>query len=307
MRPNSDLLFSPALSRCRWLTHAFTTRQLGREENGNLGYTVTRDKTRVTANRRRLLRRLSAGSVQLVGLRQRHTDIVVPVEEGSKHGRSEADGAWRLPGDALVTNQPGMLLAVQVADCVPVLLVDTRQRVVAAVHAGWRGTVKRIVEKTVGILQQRYGTDPANLRAAWGPCIHSCCYEVGREVVEQVEAQFSFAGKIITKTEPSPHKVHWQQPLHALMRQDSEVRPRPALTAPEATAYHLDLVAANRLQLEAAGVLAKSIWTSPLCTACNTDRLFSYRAEHGKTGRMMGLVGILPGKARTTRSNRRGE
>jgi YfiH family protein len=294
MRPDSDLLFSPAFSRFRWLVHAFTTRQLGREKNCNLGYSVTRDKAGVTANRRRLLRRLSAGSFQLVGLRQRHTDIVVPVEEGGKRTRPEIDGAWRLPGDALVTSQSGQLLAVQVADCVPVLLVDTKQRVVAAVHAGWRGTVKRIVEKTVGILQQRFGTDRANLRAALGPCIHSCCYEVGREVVEQVEAQFAFAGKIIAKTEPSPHEVHWQQSMHALLRQDREVRPRPALTAPEATKYHLDLVVANRLQLEAAGVPAKSIWASPLCTACNTDKLFSYRAEHGKTGRMMGVVGIRP-------------
>jgi len=113
-----------------------------------------------------------------------------------------------------------------------------------------------------------------------------------KEVVEQVEAQFPFSGEVITKTEPSPHEVHWQQPLHALMRQGSEVRPRPALTAPEATKYHMDLLAANRLQLEAVGVPARSIWASPLCTACNTDKLFSYRAEHGKTGRMMGVVGI---------------
>ena len=113
-----------------------------------------------------------------------------------------------------------------------------------------------------------------------------------------MEAQFSFSGEVITKTESSPHEVHWQQPLHALMRQEREVRPRPALTAPDATTYHLDLVAANRLQLEAAGVPAKSIWASPLCTACNTDKLFSYRAEHGKTGRMMGVIGIRSGTRR---------
>ena len=306
--PNpSELLQAPALRRFEWLVHGFTARRLGREGWFNLGYAVTRNHAAVTTNRRRLLRRLQATGLQLVTLRQRHTDIVQVVDVPKPCGRLERDGAWRLPGDALVTNQPGLLLAVQVADCVPVLLLDAKKRVVAAVHAGWRGTCARIVEKCVGVMRQRFGTRPQDLRAAIGPSIRRCCYEVGREVAERFEAQFSDHAHIIAKSQSSPPDVHWQQPVHALSRESREVRPRPALTAPDATRYHLDLESANRLQLEAAGVPANRIWVSPDCTACDTGGFFSHRAEHGKTGRMMGLVGILPGKARTIRSNRRGE
>ncbi len=306
MRPKTELSQSPALRRYGWLAHGFTARAASREKNFNLGYTVSPDPDSVTRNRKRLGRLLKAGGVQLVTLRQRHTDIVQVLDSLKPRGRRERDGAWRLPGDALVTNQPGLLLAVQVADCVPVLLADPKRRVVAAAHAGWRGSCQRIVEKTLGVMQQRFGTDPADVRVAIGPSIRQCCYEVGREVVEQFEAQFAFAEEIVQRTDPSPQDVHWQQPVHALLRDNREVRPRPALTAPETTRYHLDLEAANRRQLEAAGVPEKNIWSSPLCTACNTDKLFSYRAEHGKTGRLMGVVGLLPDKTRTTTSDGRG-
>ena len=294
--------------RYGWLVHAFTARRLGREDWFNLGYSATRDKESVTRNRLALRRRLGASRMQWVTLRQQHTDVIRVVDSPNPNGLRDPGGAWRLAGDAVVTDQPGLLLAVQVADCVPVLLVEPRRKIIAAVHAGWRGTVQRIVEKTVGVMQQRFGVEPARLRAALGPSIRRCCYEVGREVVEKFESQFAYRKKLIHRVDPSPHEVHWQQPAAAILNESGRPRrPRPAVTAPEATRYFLDLEAANRLQLEAAGVVPANIWSSPECTACHTDRLFSHRAEHGKTGRTMGLVGILPDKAQATESNRRNE
>ena len=305
-----DLIHPAGWSRYSRLVSAFTTRSLGRERWFNLGYAVAQDAESVTRNRARLLRRLPAPSMELVTLRQKHTDIVRAVRREDLKGGKNRDpgGAWRLPGDAVVTDEPGLLLAVQVADCVPILLVEPRRRVVAAVHAGWRGTVKRITEKAVGVMRQRFGAEPERIRAALGPSIRRCCYEVGREVVEEFASQFGDGDGLVRTIDPSPHEVHWQQPVSALLQRGSGPRrPRPAVTAPEATRYFLDLEAANRMQLESAGVSAKNIWSSPLCTACHTDRFFSHRAERGKTGRLMGLVGIVPDKARTIVSNRRGE
>jgi YfiH family protein len=183
------------------------------------------------------------------------------------------------------------LLAVQVADCLPILLVDPRRRVVAAVHAGWRGTAQRLAEKTVGRMQLEFGCDPRRLRAAIGPGIHGCCYEVGRAVEEAFAGQFPYWEKLIRRVKPSPSQVHWQQRLFS-PRPSAERGPRPALTAPEAEKRYLDLVEANRRQLLAAGVTRRNIWESPHCTACRTDLFFSHRAEHGHTGRMMGLIGL---------------
>ena len=110
-------------------------------------------------------------------------------------------------------------------------------------------------------------------------------------MAEVFEASFPYWEKLIRRTEPSPSAVHWQQPL--LSPAPGEPRPRPAVTAPPAEKFHLDLVEATRRQLIAAGLKAGNLWASPLCTACRTDLFFSHRAERGRTGRMMGLVGLV--------------
>ena len=269
--------------------HGFTTRHQSAGRDFNLSYSVADDAKVVSRNRQRLMRRLTAKGMQLVTLRQRHTDMIQVIDSLPHAGEREPDGALKLPGDAVVSTRPGLLLAVQVADCLPLLLVDTKRRVVAAVHAGWRGTAKRIAEKTVGRMRQEFGTNPKDVRAAFGPSIRRCCYEVGREVVEAYQGTFSYCDELFSRTEASPSEVHWQQPL---LTDNRELRPRPGVTAPPGEKFHLDLVAANRRQLQAAGVPARNIWTSPLCTACHTDLLFSHRAEHGHTGRLMGLIGL---------------
>jgi hypothetical protein len=285
----TELIQAAPLRRYGWLVHAFTTRHQSAGRDFNLSYSVAKDPNDVSRNRRRLMRRLTTKGMQLITLRQRHTDMIQVIDSLPHVGEHEPDGALKFPGDAVVSTRPGLLLAVQVADCLPLLLVDAKRRVVAAVHAGWRGTVKRIAEKTVGRMRQEFGTNPKDVRAAFGPSIRRCCYEVGREVVEAYQGTFSYCDELFSRTEPSPSEVHWQQPL---LTDNRKLRPRPGVTAPPGEKFHLDLVAANRRQLQAAGVPARNIWTSPLCTACHTDLLFSHRAEHGRTGRLMGLIGL---------------
>src|SRR5579883_1782794 len=116
---------------------------------------------------------------------------------------------WRDPapetaGDGMMTDASGVLLGIRVADCVPILLADVRRGVIAAVHAGWRGTVARIVEKAVGELRAQFGSDPADLRAALGPSIRRCCYQVGAEVVEAFAAQFDYAEALWTPAPADP-------------------------------------------------------------------------------------------------------
>jgi YfiH family protein len=283
-----DLLRSVALARLEGVAHAFTTRKgggsaLDGERVLNLGSTEWDTEEAVQANRARLAEAMGAQAMTLVTLRQRHTDIIHVV------GKSPRSG---LRGDALITKQPGLLLAVQTADCVPILLADTRRNVVAAVHAGWRGTLRRIVQKTIGRMRMEMGTRPRDLLTVLGPAIGRCCYEVGPEVVTAFAAQFDAA------------RDWFDGPFQRLARGE-EPTPLPWLSRtppghpPPAPRACLDLQAANRWQLLDAGVPARAIVTIDLCTACRTDLLFSHRRERGRTGRMMAVIGIRPHDAST--------
>ena len=170
------------------------------------------------------------------------------------------------------------------ADCLPIILVDPEQRAVGVFHAGWRGTVKRIVEKGVGQMRLWFGTRPRDVKAAIGPGIHSCCFEVGPEVRAQFESQFDYGRELFREIEESD-PVREKYPLLFLTARAPGHSELP-------NKIFLDLVEANRRQLLATGVLAKNIGASPLCTSCRTDLLFSHRAEKGVTGRMMAVVGI---------------
>jgi YfiH family protein len=119
---------------------------------------------------------------ELATLKQVHGSLCVAAE-----GRSGVLG----PGDALLENNPCSVIAVKTADCIPILLADERQHVVAAVHAGWRGTAARIAMRAVEAMQERFGSMPADLHAAIGPGIGKCCYEVGAEVMQQFGGQGS--------------------------------------------------------------------------------------------------------------------
>jgi purine-nucleoside/S-methyl-5'-thioadenosine phosphorylase / adenosine deaminase len=276
-----------------WLVHGFSTRAGGFSRvygNGdlNLGFTKHDAKATVERNRAAFLQELGAAPRQRRGshnrrtspwpfitLRQIHSDIIHRVD-------SIPDEP--LTGDGMITATPGLLLAIQTADCLPVILVDTKRHTVGVFHAGWRGTVQRIVEKGVGEMHRCFGSRPRDLKAAIGPGIQGFCYEVGEEVRTKFESQFEYGVKLFREVKESD-PVRQKYPLLFLSARAPGHSELPKK-------IFLDLVEANRQQLLAAGVLKKSIEASPLCTNCHPELLFSYRAERGKTGRMMGVAGV---------------
>jgi hypothetical protein len=289
------LLRTKSLSAYPWLVHGFSTRPCGNQSFATDASIVGEN---VARNRRRLLAALvpAAGKrhrkFTLVTLRQIHSDIVRVADGQNPRAGREPDGALRLAGDALITDQPHLLLVVQTADCLPIVLVDPERRVVANVHAGWRGTLARIAAKTIGQMQARFGVEPRRLRAVIGPGIHVCCYEVGCEIYERYAAQFQGADSLFHRFEPSASQAHWHpkitgRPLKPFGGTDG-VAPAGATTR-----WFLDLVEANRQQLRAAGLPAAHIAVVDTCTACRPDLFFSHRAEAGRTGRQMALVGLL--------------
>ena len=297
-RSGLQILESPSLARLNWLTHGFSTRPGGASElitnrDGanagkqsptekvlNLGFTDWDSRDRVLQNRGKFFAALGASKMRVVALRQIHSDIVHVVSAAQS-----PQGELSLQGDALITREPGVLLTIQTADCIPILLADTRQRAVAAIHSGWRGTAQRIAEKALGRMQMEFGTRPQDVLAALGPGIGGCCYEVGHEVVKEFTAKFPSARDWFTG------------PFDALENGDNDPNWLPWLTmrppghAPPAPRAHLDLIAANRAILSGAGIAPKNIFSSGYCTACRSDLFFSYRREH-TTGRLMAAIGI---------------
>jgi purine-nucleoside/S-methyl-5'-thioadenosine phosphorylase / adenosine deaminase len=273
------ILQIPAFSKLPWLLHGFSTKPGGLSDlNGekvlNLGFTEGDTRENVLENRRRFLSALGATDLSLVALKQFHSDLVHVFDT------TPADPCR---GDASVTNQPALLLGVQTADCVPILLVDPRKRAVAAVHAGWRGTLQRIVIKAIGKMRMEFDTKPADLLAALGPAIGGCCYEVGTEVSSAYLAQFPNAAEWFDelRTGDEPNPLQWLSMM-------------PPGHQPPPKNVRFDLRKANRAQLLTAGLFAKNIFVSDLCTACRRDLLFSYRKEGAQSGRLMSVIGIRP-------------
>jgi YfiH family protein len=271
------ILQVPAFARVPWLIHGFSTRpggvsDLDGEKILNLGFAEWDTSENVHENRRRFHTALSAGESKLIPLKQIHSDIVHSFEIPPDVPRR---------GDASATNRPGLLLSVQTADCVPVLLVDFKKRAVAAVHAGWRGTLRRIVTKAIGKMTMQFGTRPDDLIAALGPSIGGCCYQVGPEVAVEYQSQFPNASQWFDelRTGEEPNPLQWLN----MMPPGHQPPPKSVL---------LDLRKANRAQLLESGVPPRNIHVSDLCTACRCDLLFSYRKEGAMAGRLMAVIGI---------------
>jgi YfiH family protein len=285
------------LSQFPWLVHGFSTRVGGSSRaygkgDLNLGFTKDDARAAVERNRAAFLREVGAivrkrsGSRSasrndsglmwpLITLRQIHSDVIRSVGSIPEE---------LLSGDGLITATPGLLLGIQTADCLPVILVDAKRHVVGVFHAGWRGTVQRIVEKGAGEMHRLFGSNPRDVKAAIGPGIQGCCYEVGEEVRIKFESQFGYGAKLFREVKDSD-PVREKYPLLFLTARAPGHGELP-------NRIFLDLVEANRQQLLAAGVPANSIETSPLCTHCHPELLFSYRAEKGKTGRLMAVAGV---------------
>jgi len=287
------ILKAPQFARLNWLVHGFSTRTGGASElesdhEGrkrtekvlNLGFAEWDTREHVLENRRNFFAALNASAMRQIAMRQIHSDIVRVANSADAEPSVQTAKA-----DALITNQPGLLLTVQVADCVPILLADKKRHAIAAIHSGWRGTLQRIAEKALGRMQMEFGTRPQDVIAALGPGIGQCCFEVGPEVATEYEAKF-------------PNAREWfQGPFDSLARGDNDPNWLPWLTMrppghqPPAPRVHLDLIAANRAILSAAGVPVGNIVSSGFCTACRTDLFFTFRRER-VTGRMMAAIGI---------------
>jgi hypothetical protein len=201
-------LESVRLGRLPWLVHAFSTRQGGFSRPPcaglNLGFTTSDQREHVEQNRRCFLDQIGVKHFAPASVRQIHSShSLVVTRDGAGQLAYHFSGieipvppsAHPPAGDGLITAEPGILLTIRIADCLPVLLVDTQQRVVATVHAGWRGALARVIEKAVGDMRRAFGSDPQALIAALGPSIRDCCYEVGEEVVESFYARFTGADR----------------------------------------------------------------------------------------------------------------
>src|SRR5215469_1949846 len=198
-----------------WLRHGFSTRAGGESSvygglTLNLGWTKEDNPVAVAANRRRFVRSLEESdhsgepSMRLVTIRQVHSGVIKAIrrDDRAHEGALEtSEGKAVLEGDGLVTDVPGVLIAVGTADCVPVLVVDVAKRVVGAFHAGWRGTAAKIVEHGIALMRSEYGSRPEELMATIGPSIGPCCYIVGDEVRAAFDSQFTYSDKLFRKTE----------------------------------------------------------------------------------------------------------
>jgi purine-nucleoside/S-methyl-5'-thioadenosine phosphorylase / adenosine deaminase len=260
-----------------WLVHGFSTRHGGvstleGEKLLNLSFMEWDARENVLENRKRLQSAVGAKDLALIVMKQIHSDLIHPFPTALSQP---------CKGDASITNQPRLLLGAQTADCVPIFLADPKKRVVAAVHAGWKGTLARIVQKTVGRMQFEFGCRPADVLAAIGPSIGPCCYEVGADFVAKFSAQFSDAHEYFdeARTGDEPNPLQW-------------LNMYPPGHQPPPKNVHLDLRKANRSQLLCAGLRGTNIFSSDLCTGCRTDLFFSYRKEGPQSGRMLSVIGM---------------
>jgi polyphenol oxidase len=190
-------------------------------------------------------------------VKQIHSSIVLDAVSTEKDDTVPAGRQ----GDALISDRAGVRVGVKTADCVPILLVDPSIPAVAAIHAGWRGTAENIGAAVIRELAARWKTRPADLRAAIGPSIGVCCYEVGPDVARRFGTWI-------------PKMANAQDPVH------------------------LDLPAVNEMQLRDAGV--SDIWKSGECTFCTANRFFSFRREREQAGRMLSFIGLKKHIGRTS-------
>ena len=244
---NPNYLTIPALDDVRSVRHAFTTRQGGM--GARTGGIRTPDDWQAVAGH------FGIAFDRVITVHQVHGDEIVVVDaNGYRDVRNRK-------ADALVTDAPGVAVGVETADCVPVLLFDPGAPAVGAVHAGWRSTVRKIVQKAVLRMQHQYGADPSRMVAAIGPAIGPECYEVDEPVMGPLRQEFPF----------------WKDVAAA--RGNGR--------------WSLDLVKTNRFELIAAGLKERNVHSLGLCTSCRRDLFYSFRAE-GRTGRMLSVIMIEP-------------
>lgn len=213
------------------------------------------DRPSIVSNRKKIIEELGwHDTLYFVIANQTHSDNIIIIDETKSYGWESLEDAVE-DCDAFITDQKHVVLSILTADCVPVLLLDNVKGVVAAVHAGWKGTKEQIVAKTVDKMVEAFGCDPEDIIAGVAPSIGTCCYEVGHDVAQ-----------------------HFMHTKHAHVKNEDK--------------YMLDLPAINKEQLLTSGLLESNIEMSEVCTACEVEQFFSYRKEGGCSGRFMSMIAL---------------
>jgi hypothetical protein len=207
-----------------------------------------------------VMSRVGRRALRVVSVNQVHGTEVLSIDRPITDWAGFETATLSTSYDAIVTNQPNLLLSVQTADCVPVLFLDEARRVVAVAHAGWRGTLAGIVTKTLAVMQDRFRCHTRTIRVAIGPSIGLCCYEVDEAVLVPLKRAIPFWSDVIEKV--------------------------------SGARAHLDLRRLNRRQLELAGIPSSRIETVNLCTSCRPELFHSYRRDGKGLGRMTSGIGL---------------
>ena len=248
-------LQSSGLAACGFLEHAFCARKGGVSEDDyqslNMSFREGDEEFRVLQNWNKLAAAFGIPVENFLVLNQVHRDGILVIPSRGEYFTSRED----LNYDAIVTDRVHLAICIKTADCVPVFLADPENQVIAAVHAGWRGTAAGITAKVVRLMQNQYGSRPVDLLAAIGPSIGRCCYEVDAPAADAFRLHPDAKNFLF----PSKRKDRWM----------------------------LDLVQANRGQLIDCGIPDASIDASGLCTVCREDDFFSHRGSGGVTGRQI--------------------
>ena len=253
-----------------WLVHGFSLRHaINSKLKTTLDFNNQIYNKKRESTRKQFIKILTGENLPLVLLNQTHSEKIHCLKRFPPENSIQE-------GDALITTLPKILLGIQVADCLSVLVVDTSKRVIAAIHAGWRGLLKGVVSKTIALMQSHYFANPRNCIAVIGPSIGPCCYEVGNEVATPFRRIFKNHPSIFNaRLKPHTHPIGSHNPL----RYDPITK-------------HLNLSAACRYQLQSSGLDLHNISSDPPCTFCHNEVFFSYRANKGVTARMLALIGL---------------
>lgn len=253
-------LRSPQLAACDFLIHAFCTRVGGASQDDykslNMSFREGDEEFRVLANWDKLAMAFEIPMENFLVLNQVHGDNIFVIKPHGDYFTSRE----ALNYDAIVTNRTNLAICIKTADCVPIFIVDRVKKVIAAVHAGWRGSALGITAKVVRLMQNQYGSQPPDLLAAIGPSIGKCCYEVDTAAADAFRSQTNADAFLL----PGKRKDRWM----------------------------LDLVEANRCQILDCGIPDANIEVSGLCTVCRQDAFFSHRGSGGITGRQINFMMI---------------
>jgi len=241
-----------SIYNCR---HAVTVKVNSEPYAFSVALHTGENKIVIIGNRKKMIQQLQwSGKLSFIVANQTHSDHIHTIKDNKNRGWEHIESVVK-DCDALITNKKDVILTILTADCVPILLMDTTKNVIAAVHAGWRGSEKRILFKTVKKMCDMFDCDAKNIHVGIGPAIGVCCYEVD-----------SLVAKKFDKIESISTSKHDK--------------------------YMLDLPMVNKRQVLDAGVLESNIEMSHICTACNVDIFFSYRKEKGCSGRFMSMIGL---------------